>query len=136
MKIIGFKFRKINIEKKSDSLKGIKLSTKIDVLNITSAKNSILKGDEDLLKIDFMYNIKYDPVANIELGGMLLLSMEQSKAKEILLGWKDKKMDENFKIDLFNVILRKANVKALELEDEMNLPLHIPFPTLKKPKKE
>ena len=39
-------------------------------------------------------------------------------------------------IALFNIILRKANVKALELEEQIGLPLHIPLPTLKKPKKE
>ena len=44
-------------------------------------------------------------------------------------------MTEEFRILLFNIILRKANIKALELEEQMNLTLHIPLPTLKKQKK-
>ena len=46
--------------------------------------------------------------------------------------WNSKKLPEDFRIALFNVILKKSNVKALELEDELNIPLHIPLPSLKK----
>ena len=57
------------------------------------------------------------------------------KIKEILKQWKNKKISEDFKIPLFNLILRKSNVKTLELEEEMGLPLHIPLPHLKNQKK-
>ncbi|GAG20549.1 unnamed protein product, partial [marine sediment metagenome] len=53
-------------------------------------------------------------------------------AKDILKEWNDKKMSEDFRITLFNIILRKSNLKAIQLEDEMNLPIHIQLPSLKK----
>ena len=52
--------------------------------------------------------------------------------KGLQVGWnKDKKMPENFRMTLFNLILRKSSLKALQLEEEMNLPTHIQLPTLK-----
>jgi hypothetical protein len=29
---------------------------------------------------------------------------------------------------MFNIVLKKSTIKALELEDELNLPYHIPIP--------
>ena len=47
------------------------------------------------------------------------------------IDWKDKKMPDDFRNTLFNLILRKASLKALQLEEEMNLPIHMQLPTLK-----
>ncbi len=133
---MGFNFRKISVEKFSDSLKDLKLNTKIHIDNISPIESKILKDEEDLIKVTFTYNIDYDPdIAKIELGGNLLLAIEKTLSKGILEGWKERKMSEDFRIMLFNLILRKANIRALELEDQMNLPLHIPLPTLKKQEK-
>ena len=137
IKIVGFNFRKINVEKTSDTFKDLKINTKIDISAIEEAKSEFLKGDDQILKIKFIYTIEYNPnIANIVLEGNIVLTASKDEAKKILDGWKDKKMSEAFRISLFNMILRKSNVKALQLEEEMNLPLHIPFPSLKAAKKE
>jgi len=34
------------------------------------------------------------------------------------------------RVPLFNFIMNKCNIKALYLEDEMGLPLHIPLPKI------
>ena len=137
IKIVGFNFRKINVEKTSDTFKDLKINTKIDISAIEEAKSEFLKGDDQILKIKFIYTIEYNPnIANIVLEGNIVLTASKDEAKKILDGWKDKKMSESFRISLFNMILRKSNVKALQLEEEMNLPLHIPFPSLKAAKKE
>jgi len=133
MNIIGFNFKKINVEKFLDKVENIKINTKIDVSEITMIKSDILKTKEEIIGIRFNYEISYDPdFAKIGFSGNILFSIESKKAKEILKQWKDKKIPEDFKITLFNVILRKSNIKALQLEDEMNLPLHISLPSLKK----
>lgn len=137
VKIIGFNFRKIGIEKTSDTIKDLKINTKIDISEIKEAKSDFIKDNERVLRVKFSYIIEYDPkIANIELQGNIILTSSKDDAKKILDGWKDKKMSEAFRINLFNMILRKSNVKALELEEEMNLPFHIPFPSLKAAKKE
>ena len=89
-----------------------------------------------IIKVKFSYIIDYSPdIAKVELNGELLLAVEKTLSKGILEAWKEKKMTDDFRLMLFNLILRKSTVKALELEEEMNLPLHIPPPTLKRPKK-
>ena len=129
MKIAGFNFKKISGEVKGDSLEGVKINTGINVSNISSVNAPMLKSKEDLLQVEFEYSVSYDPdFAKIEFLGILAVAVESKEAKEILKQWKDKQMPEDFKIELFNVILRKSNIKAIQLEDELHLPIHINLP--------
>ena len=61
-----------------------------------------------------------------------MLSTDSEMAKDVMKKWKNKETPEEFRIPLFNIIFRKAGLKALELEDEMNLPLHMSMPTLRR----
>jgi hypothetical protein len=134
MKIISFNFNKVSIEKLSDKIENLKINTNIDISKIDNVKSDFLNLKEDLLGVNFKYLINYDPnFAKIELIGTILLAMDSEAVKEVLEQWKEKKMSEDFKISLFNVILKKSNIKAIQLEDEMNLPIHIQLPSLKKP---
>jgi len=136
MKLINFSFKKISVEKTADSYKKLNLNTKINVSEISPITLEFFKGEEDLIKVKFSYIIDYAPdIAKIELNGEIILAIEKTLSKGILEAWKEKKMTDDFKLILFNLILKKSTVKALELEEEMNLPLHIPSPTLKNPKK-
>lgn len=133
MKLVGFNFTKIAIEKLGESYKNLKVGTKMDISDIDSVDSPFFKGEEDLIKIKFLYTIEYNPnIAKIELGGNILLGIEKTLSKGIVEGWKDKKISEDLRILIFNLILKKANVKALELEEQTGLPLHIPMPSLKK----
>ena len=132
MRIAGFNFKKISVEKLAEKVEELKINTKIDVLDIKSIKSDFVKTKDELLGVDFKYTVDYDPdFAKIEFMGSIVLAMDFREGKEIIKQWKDKQMPNNFKVNLFNIILRKSNIKALELEDEINLPLHIPFPSLK-----
>ena len=139
MRVMGFNFSKISIEKfsdKLDKLDKLKIKTNIDISDIQSIENKILQTKESLLAIKFVYIVDYDPsFAKIELSGTILFEIESKLAKEIIDNWKNKNIPEDFKLTLFNLILRKSNVKALQLEDDLNLPLHISLPSLKKPEK-
>lgn len=133
MKILGFNFTKINIEKYKDSLKDLQIKNEVDIPDITEVKQDFFKTDEEMLGVKFTYNIIYSPeIAKIQTEGTMLVSLDSKTAKEILKEWKKKELPEDFRISLINVIFRKAGLKALELEDEMNLPLHMQLPTLKK----
>ena len=134
MKLLGFNFTKINVEKEKDSIKDLKIRNSIDVLSIEEIKQEFFRAEDNVLVIKFSYNIGYEPkIAHINLEGTILLSVEKPEmVKEILKKWKEKALLEEFRIPLFNVIFRKAGLKALELEDEMNLPLHMSMPILKK----
>jgi hypothetical protein len=133
MKLMGFNFTKINAEKLKSKFEGVKLNTNINVSEIKEIKNTPFKSKESIVSIIFDYVIDYNPdFAKLEFKGTLILGLENKEAKEVLKEWKDKKMPEEFKLALFNLILRKSNTKAIQLEDEINIPLHIPLPKLGK----
>ena len=132
MKIVGFNFKKVNIEKLSDKTENLQVKTNIDISKIEKVKADTFEMKEEFIGAEFAFSVNYEPnFAKIDLSGNVLFTVDSKTAKNIIGQWKDKKMPEDFKILLFNIILRKANLKALQLEEEMNLPLHIPMPSLK-----
>ncbi len=132
MKLIGFNFKKISAEKIKNISGKIDVKANIDVLNIKEVNSDIFnKSKENLLGVDFIYFINYElGFAKIELKGDLLLSVDSKETKEILKNWEDKKMPDNFKVDLFNIILMKTTVKTLQLEEEIGLPAHVSLPKI------
>jgi len=136
MRVIGFNFDKISIEKLKDRPDKLNIKTNIDVSEIKQIKSDLLKTKEELVEAKFSYTVKYEPgYANIDLKGKALLSLEEKQAKEVMKEWKKKQMPEEFRTVLLNIIMRKSSLRSLHLEDELNLPLHLPFPTLQ-PQKE
>ncbi|HKL24465.1 MAG TPA: hypothetical protein VJ912_03960 [Candidatus Nanoarchaeia archaeon] len=140
MKLLGFNYTKIEIEKLKEISKDLKINSNIDITDIKEVKQSVLKSKETILSLNFSYKINYNPdYAKVNIGGNFILSLDPKTAKDILKEWKNNKIPKEFKIPLFNIILKKANVKALSLEEDLNLPLHLPMPKVgrqKKPSKE
>jgi len=133
MRLVGFDFKKISIERFKDQVENLKFNTKVDISAVDTIKSDIFRSKEELLKIEFIYSVMYEPeFAKVELTGNIILAVEPRIAREVLKGWKDKQTSEEFRIFMFNIILRKSNIKALQLEDELGLPLHIPLPSLSK----
>jgi len=134
---MGFNFTKINVEKFSDKAEDLKLTTNINIEDLKEVKTASFKIKEEIIAVKFMYSINYEPqYAKIEMVGNVVFGVEPKQAREILKQWKDKKTPEEFRMLLFNTILRKTNIKALQLEEEMNLPLHMPMPSLKPQEKQ
>ena len=132
MKLLGFNFESLSVEKIKNRVENLKINTNIDISEIKELKNEVLKTKEVLMQVTFLYSVKYEPeFAEVNLKGNILLSIEEKLGKEVFKEWKKKKMPGSFQVALFNIILKKATIKALELEDEVNLPLHIPLPSLK-----
>jgi hypothetical protein len=132
MKLMGFNFTKIDLEKKSDNLKDLKITTGINILDVQEAKADFLKDSNELILIKFEYNINYEKeIASLKFNGNLMVSVDSKQSKEILKQWKDKKFPEEFKLSIFNLILKKSSLKALQFEEELNLPPHIPLPYFK-----
>lgn len=132
MKFIGFGLNKIFAEKNNTSFKNINIDNNLSIIKIKKLENDFIpKGD--ILSIDFDYSINYNPdFAKINYKGSLLVSLDSENIDEILEEWKNKKLNDNFQLKITNIIFRKLNIKALQLEEEMNLPHHISLPTIKK----
>jgi len=137
MAIFGFNLNKILIEKEEGKkLEKVEVSTRIKVTSIKKEDVEIAKG-KDVLKLSFDFGLDYKPdLAVIEFKGHVLILEEPAEAKKILEEWKKEKMNDNLKIAVYNIIWEKCNVKALELEEDFNLPHHIPLGRVSLDKKE
>lgn len=130
--IIGFNFTKISGEryvspKESRDPKERKITTNILFTDIDKEKILVLK--EEAVKISFKFSVAYEPKrADLVLEGVILLKANQDDMKEVLKEWKKKKLPDELHLPLFNLILNKCTLKALQMEEELDLPTHIPLP--------
>jgi len=132
MKVIGFGFEKIQAEKNNFSKEKLNINTNIQIKNITEEKIEFLK-DLIPLKFSFEFIIMYEPsIANIKIEGYVIVSVTKQQAKDIIKKWDKKNLDEELKIDIFNFIISKTSLKALQIEEDLDLPYHLPFPRIKK----
>lgn len=124
MRIIGFNLTKILIERKEKIKGNLKISQNINIDDVFKDKLTIPK--DEILKLNFTFSIDYNPdFAKLEFKGTVILLPQKEELKKIIKEWKDKKLSEEFRLPLFNFIMNKCNIKALTLEDEMALPIHL-----------
>lgn len=133
MRLAGFNFTKIQAERLKDKAESIKFNTKIDLSSVEPVKSDLLIKKEEIIKVNFVYHLSYEPdFAKIELSGHVVLVVDPKLAKEVLNDFKSKDTSEEFRIFVLNVILKKANLKALQLEEELGIPIHLPLISLNK----
>lgn len=129
MRIIGFSLTKILIERKEELEGQLKISQNININDIKKQKIPI--SNEEALKITFNFVIEYsENSGKLNFEGYTILLPETKKMKEILKSWKDKQISEELRVPLFNFIMNKCNIRALDLEDELGLPPHVPMPRI------
>lgn len=134
MKAIGFNFKKISAERlKGSDTSELKVNTNIKIEDMKRVDTNIFKDKNEIIQVDFDYGIDYKPdFAKLNLSGSIILSIEPKKAKSMLKDWKKKKISEEVTVPIYNLILKRSTLKALELEEELNLPTHMPLPSFKK----
>jgi hypothetical protein len=136
MKVVGFNFNKMNVEKLISSYEKLSIKTNIDISEIKNVKQDLFKTNEEFIGVKFSFNLDYEPnVAKLEFTGDVVFSMDPKLAEEVVKQWKTKSIPEDFRVFLYNFILKKSNVKAFQFEEELNLPLHIPLPSVKREEK-
>lgn len=131
MRIIGFNFKKIEAERKKNIQGKLEIKSNLQIENIEKETIDIAG---EVLKFHYNYSIKYEPeFAEISFkGNVLALPDNPEDIKKILKEWKKKKLSDEIRLFVFNFIISKCNLKALQLEDEFALPPHIPLPHLTK----
>lgn len=130
MKILGLNLNKVSAER-TNAIKGkLSVKSRLDIEDIKSEAVSISKSSA--LRFNFAYIINYEPnIAKVEIKGSVIALDDKGESEDILKSWKDKKFNSQFKIALFNYIMSKCNLKALQAEEELGLPMHIQFPRIK-----
>lgn len=135
MAVFGLNFKKILIERKSHEQGKLNVAMKIDIQDIKPVKNSPMK-DKDLLNFEFIFDLKYllekKEIADLSFLGTVLYITEKESATAILEEWKKKQIKEDLKILILNSVMTRCNIKALEFEEELNLPPHLKLPFFQK----
>lgn len=136
MPFIGFNFDRIEAFKDISEIKGnINVKHNLNILDVKKEEVNVDKKQE-VLKFIFEFKLIYEPkIGGINLVGNMMFIDDQKKMKDILQDWKkDKKLPNEIMQGLFNTILAKANIKALSLSQDVNLPPHLPLPKLEQTK--
>ena len=125
IKLIGAKFSEIEAKRDLDFSGKLELKTNIQIISLEKVEKS-----KDRLKITYLFEINYKELGHIKIKGDLYISSDEKIIKSILKDKEDKKYNSPEYIQLTNFIIRKASIKAFELEEELGLPIHIKLPTL------
>ncbi|MBT3866206.1 hypothetical protein HOF78_03875 [Candidatus Woesearchaeota archaeon] len=130
--IIGFNFKKLNIERKKPLIKGMKVAYNLDISNVQDEVFPLADKGQGVLTFDFDYSVVYNPdIAEIKMHGSINYLLPKDEAKKVLTLWsKTKKLPKNVSIPVINRILDKCNIKAMELEQDLSLPTHLPMPSV------
>lgn len=131
MSIIGFNFTKISAERKKAEKTGqVQVSNNVDIKEIRESEIKISSDEQISLTFEFEFNSKYEPdMGYIKLGGHVMTIENKESGQKILDEWKDsKKVNSSVMKNILNTILAKANVQALIVSRDINLPSPIPLP--------
>ncbi|MGM5481905.1 MAG: hypothetical protein ACQESF_00440 [Nanobdellota archaeon] len=130
MAIVGFSFTKINVEKNKSTEGSITVKNNVKIEDIKQSDMHVGSQKQVVAKVSFTYISEYSPkVGKIELGGELIYMNEQKVIDEVVNGWeKDKKIPEKVMTPVVNNILSRANILALNLTKEVNLPPQLKLP--------
>lgn len=125
MKIINTKFLEIEAKRNPEFSGKLKLKTNIQINELEAVKDS-----KDILKINYIFEIDYGELGKVKLKGELFVLSDTKTIKKILKDKKNKEYNTQEYIEITNFIVKKASIKAFELEEELGLPIHIKLPTL------
>ena len=136
MPIVGYNLTNIQAQKlKALDLKSkeLKINSKLGITNVKEEKLPTGKTRSDGLRFDFEFKLEYEPeTAKVVLEGFIYYLDDPKIIKEITEKWnKEKNVPLDVKTQILNTIVLKASIKALQLEQEINIPPHMPFPSLK-----
>ena len=130
--IVNFTFDKISAEKVGNMAGNININHNFDIKDIQKTQIAF-QGSKPALKILFSFNVSYEPkIGNIEMNGHITYYEKEDELKKIEDQWKkEKKLSTGMTTLIANTILLKANIKALMLSQEVNLPPQIQLPKIK-----
>lgn len=129
MGIVSFVFNKISAEKTGKITGNVNINHNFNIKNVE--KTSInLQGKKPVLKLNFDFMVNYEPnIGNIKMEGSIIYMDKEEELNKLEAQWKkEKKLPIGITSLVANTILTKANIKALLLSQEVNLPPQIHLP--------
>ncbi len=131
MPVVGFNYTKILVERTAKLDPKDKIANSVNLIEIEEEKMPFSEG-KGLLSIHFQFDIAYGKAGKMSLQGLLLYLDNPDKTKKILDDWKkDRKLSQELSTEVFNSVLFKCNIKALQLAEDVNLPAHFRIPLIR-----
>ena len=130
IKLIGSKFTKVSAERNPKFSGKLSIDQNIKILDVEKSQEA-----KDAIKTTYSFSVDYKELGKVDVEGTLFISADQKTTKVLLRQWKNKALDTPEYIAITNAIIQKASIRAIELEEEMGLPIHLRLPTLS-PKQE
>jgi hypothetical protein len=136
MRILGFNYTKLSATRERE-LQQISISTNIKFTDFEKEKIDMFQNEE-IYKLYFDFIISYDSdkkkesKAKISAEGFILLSLNSDEVKEFTKSWKKKEIPPQFVLTIYNFLWKKCSLKAIHLEEDLGLPLHLPIPRFTK----
>ena len=125
LKFAGARFTKLISEKNTTFDGKLEIKTNVKI-------NSLEKIEKmkETIKLSYGFEVEYGELGKIIIEGDIFLNSDPKTIKDLLKLYKDKKYETPEYLAITNLVIQKATIKAIELEEEINLPLHIKLPSL------
>ncbi len=131
MQVIGFNLTKIYGEK-LDNFSKPDINNNIEFIDVEKQKVELLK-DLEAIKIVFKYSLLYnsseseksktkEKQGEVAFEGNIILSVNEEESKEFHKMWKKKQIPISAMTSLYSFILKRCSLKALNIQDDLNLP--------------
>ena len=130
MAIIGFNFTKMHIERKAPVSGKISVKNNVAIKDVEKKDFNFGKSKQAGVQFTFEFSVEYEPkIADILLEGEVIDLVDEKRADTLVKEWKkSKKLEPAVMTNILNTVLGKANIQALILSKDMNLPPPIPLP--------
>ncbi|MBS3151452.1 hypothetical protein J4443_03685 [Candidatus Woesearchaeota archaeon] len=133
MPIVGFHLEKTLAERTKKLQKGMKATHNITITSIQNEDIEMGKSTKKPgLKFSFEYEVDYQPnIGKVSIEGSVLYLDDEKTVKAILDNWKkNKNVNQEVTAQVLNTAIVRCTIKALNMAQEVNLPPHMPIPTV------
>ncbi len=126
--LLASKLTKVEGTRNPDFSGKLSISSNIKINGIEKHKPSAAKNEA--LKVSYTFTIDYADLGKVEIEGILFLGVDTKQIKEIIKNYEAKKFETSELLTIMNLIIQKASIRAFEIEEELQLPIHIKLPSL------
>lgn len=123
IKLINSKFTKINGNRNPDFTGEIAIKTNFKIIDIKIIKTNYIE-------IKYNFEINYGKLGQIQIEGFIIVSTDQKTIENFKKSWENKNIQSSEYISIINIIIQKTSIKAIQIEEELLLPIHIKLPKI------
>ena len=129
MRYTGLRFKKIEAEKMEDSTGGnINVNSHFNLGKVKKEEDFTKDSEKPIFSFEFVYDIEYEKVAKISFKGTIYIEIEEKSIIKELEEDNPKITDNTLRKFILDIVLARAHVESLHLEEKLNLPFHIQSP--------